>query len=452
MTETNVTGWRPVVALLPVFLATRLFIFFALTSATDYQVYYLYGKTARNGSLAALYKEHSIEYPQLAVCFGAGVDWIADQLPDGVERLISARPNPAPSVGAARYQVALGLVLFGIDTVLFFLVALLARQLDPDNRVLQMWRLGLYVAATTALGPVLYDRLDLIVGASALFALLALGRGWSIVAYGVLTLGVGFKLVPAVLFPVFVVGAAAHGGERFWRNFLREGIIATVIFAAWPLLTYQFGGEDRAFSFMKYHTQRGVEVGSLYSAPLLLGHESTVGFAFGSYVVRGSTADAVAQASPAAVLLALALAFLVVLRAVRRAPAEDRTSVIAASCVLVWLAFILTNKVGSPQYFLWLAPLVPLMPLRAPELRRWGIWYCVTALLATLMYPYLWANVFGAPVPEQLNTWAGPNALGFVVLFIRWAAVVVVTVWLAVWLWHFPQSGSIPTPRSEHET
>jgi hypothetical protein len=449
MTETNVTGWRPVVALLPVFLATRLFIFFALTSATDYQVYYLYGQTARNGSLAALYKAHNIEYPQLAVCFGSGVDWIADRLPDGVERLISARPNPVPSVGAARYQVALGLVLFAIDTALFFFVAWLARQLDPDNRVLQMWRLGLYVAATTALAPVLYDRLDLIVGASALLALVALGRGWSVGAYAVLTLGVGFKLVPAVLLPVFVVGAAAQGGGRFWRNFVREGIIASLIFATWPLLTYQFGGEDRAFCFMQYHTKRGVEVGSLYAAPLLLGHDATVGYTYSSYGVQGTTADAVAKASPLVVLLALTLAFLVVVRAVRRAPAEERISVIAASCVLVWLAFILTNKVGSPQYFLWLAPIVPLMPLRSPELRRWGVWFCVAALLATLVYPYLWVNVFGAPVSGTTDTWAGPNAVGFVVLFLRWAAAVVITLWLAVRLWNVE---STLIPRSEHES
>ena len=50
----------------------------------------------------------------------------------------------------------------------------------------------------------------------------------------------------------------------------------------------------------------------------------------------------------------------------------------------MWLVFILTNKVGSPQYVLWVAPLAPLLPLRT-----WGGWVWAALLLV----------VFGASVP-----------------------------------------------------
>ena len=109
------THARPLVVVLPAFLLTRAAIFFAATSATDSIVYHQYGVAARVASVAELFRQHDTEYPQLAVAFSAGVGWLADQLPDGVERLTSARKSKPPDLGTARFQVALGLVLFMVD-------------------------------------------------------------------------------------------------------------------------------------------------------------------------------------------------------------------------------------------------------------------------------------------------------------------------------------------------
>jgi hypothetical protein len=78
--------------------------------------------------------------------FGAGVEWVADLLPGGVEKVISGRASQPPDVGTARFQAALGLVLFGIDAGLLLSVAWLVRR---DSQHLQKWRLGLYVAGIT---------------------------------------------------------------------------------------------------------------------------------------------------------------------------------------------------------------------------------------------------------------------------------------------------------------
>jgi hypothetical protein len=384
--------------------------------------------------MAALYEQHDTEYPQLAVAFGAAVGAVADVLPPGSERLIAFRPNRAPDIGCARFQVALGLVLLGIDTGLFLLIARLARQPAwvADCPTSQTWRLGLYVAGTAVLGPLVYDRLDLVVGASALIALVALGSGLPAVAYAVLTAGVAFKLVPAVLLPVFVFAAAAQRGGRFWPAVLREAAVAAVILLLWPVLAYGFGGGDRAFVFLKYHAARGLELGSLYSAALLPWADTEIGYDFGGYVVRGPVPDAVARVAQVVVLAAVGLAVFVAGRAVYRVPAARRIPVVAAGCVLVWLAFIATNKVGSPQYLLWLAPLVPLMPLRTAGDRRWAVGFVIAGLLATLTYPYLWKLVHGAPLPDRTDAWAGPTPFGLALLFARWAVVVVLTGWLAV--------------------
>lgn len=427
-------AWGPVAAVLPAFVLTRLAIFLAATSATDSQVYYQYALAARETSVGHLFRSYDVEYPQLAIVFAVGVTHLADALPAGSERLISARPGAHADVGLGRFQVALGQTLGAIDLGLLLLLARIGSTLEPNDRRTRTWRLGLYVASTAALGPILLDRLDLVVGAAALLAMWALGAGRPVLAYALLTAGAAFKVVPAVLLPAFVIAAAARR-ERFWPSLLQESVIAAVIFAQWPMAAVAFGGGDRAFVYTKYHADRGLELGSAYAAPVLMTSEPDVGYAFGGYVVRGPLADAVARAAPIIALTALALSMLVAGRAIRRATAANRTEVTAGGCVLVWLAFLLTNKVGSPQYLLWLSPLVPLLALRTRGERAWGVAFVIAGLLATLTYPYLWPQVHGAPLQDRAEAWSGPTTFGFVLMFARWGIVAALTGWLAVRLW-----------------
>ena len=427
-------GWGPVAAVLPAFVLTRLAVFFAATSATDSQIYYQYALAAREVSVAHLYRAHDAEYPQLAVVFSMAVSHLADALPTGSERLISARPGAPTDVGLGRFQVAFGLTIGLIDLSLLLLIARLGGSLEPNDPQTRTWRSGLYVAGTAALGPILLDRLDLVVGAAALVAVVALGRGRPALAYALLAAGAAFKVVPAVLLPVFVVAAAVRGG-RFWRALVLESVVALLIFALWPVAAVLFAGGERAFVYTQYHGERGLELGAAAAAPVLLVSDPDVGYAFGGYVVRGPTADAVARAAPAVTLVGLGLAVFVAGRAIRRAPVSGRTPVVASGCVLVWLAFLLTNKVGSPQYLLWLAPLVPLLPLRTRAERTWGVAFVVAGVLATLVYPYLWPQVHGRPVPGRDESWTGPTAFGFALMFARWGVVAVLTGRLAVRLW-----------------
>jgi hypothetical protein len=421
-----VTQARPLAVVLPVFLVTRAAIFFAATSATDSIVYHQYGVAARVASVAELFRKHDAEYPQLAVVFSAGVGWVADRLPQGAERAISLRPNKPPDIGTARFQVALGIVLFILDLAALLLIAHLTRGEDPRTRT---WRLGLYVAITAALGPILYDRLDLVVGFVALLAVAATARGWPILGYLLLTAGAAFKLVPLLLIPVLVLHAAASA-PRFWHALARHAAIAAAILAAWPILAYTVGGGERSFIYLKYHSARGLELGSAYSASVLLAAGGEIRYEYGGYAVRGDVADGVARASPAVAGLALVLAVVVAGRALRNASEPERLPVLAAGCVLVWLVFILTGKVGSPQYFLWLAPLVPLTFLQSKwEYRAAGL-FLAACLLTTLTYPYLWTNVHGSAVPGEIGLWSGPNAFGYALLLAKWVALGAYALWL----------------------
>ena len=128
--------------------------------------------------------------------------------------------------------------------------------------------------------------------------------------------------------------------------------------------------------------------------------------------------------------LALVLAVVVAGRALRNAAAPEHMAVLASSCALVWLVFILTGKVGSPQYLLWLAPLVSLGFLRTKwDYRAAGL-FVAACLLTTLTYPYLWTNVHGPAIPGEIGEWSGPNALGYALLLAKWSALGAYALWL----------------------
>ena len=190
------------------FLVIRVFLF-AVTTAGEFALYRDYAIQARDTSLAELHRARDIEYPPLATLFGVGVLYVADFLPEGVERLTVLRPMATLGVDHARYEVALGLVLFAIDVACLVLVHTIARRVYPDDSpVMHMARLWLYVAATTALGLIMYDRQDLVVGFVALLALAAFVRGWRLAAYAVLAAGVAYKLVPLLLVPFWATAFA----------------------------------------------------------------------------------------------------------------------------------------------------------------------------------------------------------------------------------------------------
>ena len=53
------------------------------------------------------------------------------------------------------------------------------------------------------------------------------------------------------------------------------------------------------------------------------------------------------------------------------------------------MLFILTNKIFSPQYLLWLAPLLSLAPFKGRGKRRLFGGFLLTCLLSTLLVPFL---------------------------------------------------------------
>jgi len=435
---------------------------FAITTAGEYALYRDYAIQARDTSLAELHRARDIEYPPLATLFGVGVLYLSESLPEGTERLTAWRPEDTRGPSPARFEVALGLALFGVDVACLALVYVIARRIYPeDDAAKQLGRLGLYVAATTAIGLILYDRQDLVVGLIALAAMACFVRGWSIAAYGVLAAGVAYKLVPILLLPFFVLAFAAWrtgpaDTARYARGVVREALLAGAILAIMPVLMYLTCGGERAFVFLSFHSTRGLQLESSAAWPvMLIAPQTEVGHSFGSHTLRGELSDRVAGWTTPLTLLATVASILIAARGFHRAARAGQINRnglavhLIAGSLLAWVGFILCTKVGSPQYLLWLGPLVALLPLRGSD--RW----CAALLLAamivtTLIFPCQYAEVKGQYTGPDL-TWSGPTPIGFVLLAAKSILLVAAFVWLSALVWRgrwFVPHSSLPPEAS----
>jgi hypothetical protein len=439
-------------ALLAAFLLTRATLF-ALTTAGEYALYQRYGDAARNSSLADLYRTTNVEYPPFAVLLGVAAGHVADALPDGAEVLVAWRPTDRPDVAGRRFEVGLGVVLFAVDLASLALVYAIARRIYPDDTpVFRVARLVVYVAGTSAGGLILYDRQDPVVGLFALLALAAFARGWPAAAYAVLSAGCAYKLVPVLLVPLFVLAAAAaRSAPATPRSFLaavvKEAVVAGLFLAAYPALSLLLLG-DRSFLYLSFHSARGLQLEAPVSWLVFLADPGTeVGYGFGAHDLRGGLADRAAKA--ATVLTAAAAALTVVVvgrgfwRAATAARPPGRTGLVthlAAGSLLMWVGFILFNKVGSPQYLLWLAPLVPLLPLRGSD--RWLAAVLLAAMVVTtLIFPGQYEQVRGVWTSADPPTWSGPTAFGLALLVAKSVTLAVAFGWLTVLVW---RSRSLP--------
>jgi uncharacterized membrane protein len=240
--------------------------------------------------------------------------------------------------------------------------------------------------APLLLGSVILTRFDLWPAALATGALAALVGGRDRLGLGVLGLATAAKLYPAVLLPIALVWVARRRGRR-------EAAVALGVFSAvvvtivLPFAILSPGGVADSLT-----TQLGrpLQIESLGAAILLAAHQlglydPTVVSTHGSQNLSGSLPDALAAVQTGLQLAALAAVWILFARG---RPGRERLLAAAAAAVVAFIAF---GKVLSPQFVIWLLPLVPLVGGSA------GIaacWVLAGALVTTqLWFPYRYWHV-----------------------------------------------------------
>jgi hypothetical protein len=299
----------------------------------DTPIYRDYGDRVTAGQVP--YRDFRVEYPP-----GALPAFVAPSL---------------VSRGGIGYARAFGALMTacGVLMVLFVGLALAALGAGRWRTVLA---LGIPAATPLLLGPLVLTRFDLFPAALLAAAIAALVAGRD--RLGIVTLGAAtaVKLYPAVLLPLVV----AHIWRRRDRReaAVAAGLALGLVVAAYAVFAVLAPG-GVGWSLWR-QLGRPLQIESLGSAALLTLHH-LAGIPLDWESGHGSqnlTGVAAVVAALAVSLIQIALLVWLWVRYARGPAQRERLVLYAAGAVTVFVAF---GKVLSPQFLVWLLPLVPLV-------------------------------------------------------------------------------------------
>jgi len=340
------------------------------------------------------------------------------------------------------YSVALALCALAMDATLGVLLVVGHRQRPDIGRVLGLrpaeW---VWLAAVPAMGATALARFDLIPGVLVALALLFLAARPRLAAVCA-AVATATKYWPAIVLPA-LLGPARSRRAVAVTTVLSGGAIA-VASALW-------GGWHRLLTPLSYLQDRGLQVESVTATPAMLrfalhpGSYRVVYAPSHAFEVEGPKVGALLRITTLETV-ALALLLLVLWMLIWRRLAKPGADLDP----LVWVVlasvagFIVTGKVLSPQYLLWLLPpaAAGLLLLRDAASRRRLFAWSGALVAVTLATQYIFPLHYVAVVAHT------PRTLAIVTLLaVRNLSLVALFVYAVSEAWLLCRE---PTPTSEH--
>jgi uncharacterized membrane protein len=301
----------------------------------DTPLYEQYGDATRVGDIP--YLNFRLEYPP-----GALLAFVAPELTATTGRF-------ATYGGAFEWWMA------AYGAILAYLVVVALRFLGTDRRHVSR-ATALVVASPILLGPVMLSRFDLVPAALTVGALTLLLAGRDRFGFALLAVGGTVKLYPLVCLVPALIWVARRQGRR--EAGICTAIVVAVSVAVYaPFVVLSPSGIAHAFEIQ---LGRPLQIESLAGVLLVFAHHLG-GLQFVLHEDHGSrniegTAGSIAG-TVSTVLQLLLTAAVYVLFAYGPLTRQRLVTAFAAS-VTVFVAF---GKVFSPQYMIWLLPLVVLV-------------------------------------------------------------------------------------------
>ncbi|MFL6112357.1 MAG: glycosyltransferase family 87 protein [Catenulispora sp.] len=308
----------------------------------------------------------------------------------------AAGPLLLPHWLPGSYYVLFFLMCLAADMVVFALLLRAARRADPERPSPAgpwLWTLGV-----AAIGPMAYGRYDLVVTAVAVAALTVTLRSKraTAVARGVL-IGAGafLKVWPAA----FLFGAPKRRNGR-----LLVFVAAATAILPTLLLQLFFPG---VLSFLTNQKSRGIQIESVFATPFLVGKwfgwpGTVTNTDFGAYEYSGPGVAAAGKAALAMTGAGFAVLLLIRRRAAGRGgfPFPAMLADVAFAAVLV---AVVTSRVLSPQYLVWLLGVAAVCLSRRDTLMRRPARLVLGAVSVTqLIFPLFYHSLRGGQIYSGL--------------------------------------------------
>jgi hypothetical protein len=465
--------WTAIVS--GIFLVSRLALLSAFNqSVTDLNVY---GNYASEFEQAAHYHLPFYQYHE------AKIQWIIDhadslgiQRPDAWQKAIAYPPlallwmrvpglfTDIHAVGSdaslSGYRAVMRIMLFVFDAggfiILMVFLSKIFPEIPPGRKIIAGFA---YCFAGLCLPFCLYERMDIVTGMliAGSFLLLAanIHYAWS---FAVLAIAINFRIAPIVLAPVWIAGSLPCGllpSGKKTTTMLAASLVPLAARAAWmaglcAAMFFPFYLMDGASSlkFLSALGARAIQIESTFGwltglLKRVPGQQANVFYAYGCWNIGSGLTPILMTVSriliPAAIAFAGLTALAMSLRSYDPASSPPRIRSCARDnpmpfmlLTLATLAVLISvSSIFSPQYLLWLLPMVPCML----QVNRQGaaiIWiFIAICIFTSIIYPPLYAEILGpTSAADGTMQYAGPSALGSALLTIRNGLIIALAVLL----------------------
>lgn len=305
------------------------------------------------------------------------------------------------AAGGSTYAAVWALMITVLDAVaLTFLLH--TRRPDHPKGPLTTSGAWWWLAFLLLLGPVAMGRLDAVIAPVVVVAL-SIALDHPRITSALLTAAAWVKVAPGALLIALFVAV-----RRPWRSVVVPAAIVSVVVVGTVAV---LGGMPHVWSFLTEQEERGLQIESPGATPWLVAglfSSSVTRFLnepLVTWEIKGPGTQGAADALGALFFLALGAAALLLwwrreqLGARMWSGGIARTELLVRGAMLLTLAMLVFNKVGSPQYIGWLAPPVAVaLALRLPGWRTTA-WFVLGIAGATqVVFPWFYTEVIdGGP-------------------------------------------------------
>jgi hypothetical protein len=336
----NNKNWPSPELQLMLFVLALIIIFFLIyqtyykTPYSANSLYFNYASKVFEGLVP--YRDFNFEYPPLALLFFI------------LPRLVA----PTYPLYAAIYQVEV-LVFVLVGLFVFYKIALRMGTAP--------WKmLSIYTVCILAVGPIAAQQYDIFPAILSLMAIYYFWTGKHKLSWGLLAAGTLVKVFPVVIAPIFLISYIRNRQYKLaWSGVITFAAICLVVVIPFFAL-----GQEAVRSLISYHAERGLQIESVYSSILLAASQNglievNLVFNFGSWNLTGNLADILAKLSTYLLIFFMVISYWFIYEQMK--PGKDQFLRIGSYSLLVTTVLLITSKVLSPQYLMWLIPFVPLI-------------------------------------------------------------------------------------------
>jgi len=313
--------------------------------------------------------------------------------------------------------------LAGIITLAYlgilWMIYSLWRQIPQNERLSWPTLLSLSLASMLALGNLYVTRLDVFPSLLYLLALYTFLKGryyqsaiWIVVGF----FTKGYSILLAPLFCLFLLYQ-----KKYRELLISSGLIIFLLVGIFIVLGWLTQGQY--LDIFRFQVSRGIQIESLYAlipylSHLLFGIPIHISFNY-SFQIAMPHIEVILKLSQIIPLLLFSFLYVLFWRDLKRMQEAGKNPpvlwVIESSLILVF-AFIITFKVLSPQFLIWLTPLIF---LANPRRKKYLFSIFISLLILTQV---IWPNFY------MLLERAHP--LGVLLLSIRNLGLVILFIWL----------------------